>query len=103
MVHDGDITCCDFRKYVAGVLCHDFSSMFDMCEIGPWWLIDPTIILCKALDDEVIIYIALCSGTEQIIPPNFDSWPTIEINNSIGTWLAHSEYNDNHAVDWHIA
>jgi len=47
--------------------------------------------------------IPLCSGTEQIITPTFESWPTIEINNSIGTWEAHLEYNDYHAVDWHIA
>jgi len=89
MVHDGDITCCDFIKYVIGFPFHDFSSMFDMCEIGPWWLIDPTIILCKSLDDGVIIYILLCSSTDEIIPPTFDYWPTIEINNTIGTWLAH--------------
>ena len=40
---------------------------------------------------------------EQIISPTFESWPAIEINNSIGTWVAHLEYNDYHAVDWHIA
>ena len=103
MIHDVSITCCDFKKYVTRVPCHDFSSMFDMCEIGPWGLIDPTIILCKALDDEVIIIIPFCSVTDKIIPPTFDSWPTIEINNYIVTWLADSMYNDYHAVDWNIA
>jgi len=40
------------------------------------------------LDDEVIIYIPFYFVTDKIIPP---------------TWLADSEYNDYHAVNWKIA
>lgn len=71
-----------------------------MCEIEPWGLTDPEIYLCKALYEDVIINMYFCSDPEQINPLNqklmeyetCDSRSTIEINNSIGTWISHSEY-----------
>ncbi|RHN65229.1 hypothetical protein MtrunA17_Chr3g0077661 [Medicago truncatula] len=54
------------ESFVIRVPCHDFSNMSDKCEIGPWGLIDPTIILCQALGDDVIIYIPFCSADSYI-------------------------------------
>jgi hypothetical protein len=70
MVHDSDINCCEVKKHVEGVPSYDFSKMFDIFESGPWGVIDPVIDLCKALDEDVIIYMFSFSDYEQINPLN---------------------------------